>query len=745
METNTIVSNIGVLDIFFISVFLVSNIVLGLISRRKCWDNKEAVFGKMSNFSDFTLVTSLSATMIPASLLVDSLQQINVIGLSILITTLVMYPAMYFIITFWLVPRIVVTEMAFSWYEYIEKYYGKFLRIFFALCNLALYICDIASLFLSIQFVLQIIFSCPVEYSKFIGTFFSVMVIIYAAFGGLRAVTITDIFQFFSFFTIIVFLALFLWGNNPDMHKAFFSLFDGHIEKLTWKSCFGSHELIVATLSYWVARLIPDFPQAIYQRCYASKSLKKAKKNMLVASFIFLFFSMIIIFLALQIMALNSNLNQEEILPFLSNHLTLPGIKGLFFIAIIALAISTADSHLNACAVVLSNDIITPLLNINLSPSLIRKSTLFIGFPALIISLYAESILNIFMTVSEYTFPMDVFPVLFIMLGLKTSKKVIYLSMSTGMFSVFLYHFFVSDANALIIGAAVNCVTLIIAHLVWKKYFRSDDPNMYYNQKDNCKRLKDFEYDDDIMSYTNYKLSSGEWKEDLEEALRKQNEEEENAELQKRFHAIVKERMRNVVEEYDREKAEDEAYNRSVQEKKAQDYDRSIYKEKDATKDFYELKDLPETCAAYGIVKKAGHKMCRQDILNQYINESWQWKRNHPEDLNGPNNIYNDSIPVPEKIFGIKIMPKKEEKNEDPMQNITVDDFVDLRKRFKKAVKEKMEEMGLKYVPDIEDELELMKNEQENEQKIVKKYKELWLEEIRKEQEEEKKNKKKKK
>ena len=57
METNTIVSNIGVLDIFFISIFLVSNIVLGLISRRKCWDNKEAVFGKTSNFSDFTLVT----------------------------------------------------------------------------------------------------------------------------------------------------------------------------------------------------------------------------------------------------------------------------------------------------------------------------------------------------------------------------------------------------------------------------------------------------------------------------------------------------------------------------------------------------------------------------------------------------------------------------------------------------------------------------------------------------------------
>ena len=56
---------------------------------------------------------------------------------------------------------------------------------------------------------------------------------------------------------------------------------------------------------------------------------------------------------------------------------------------------------------------------------------------------------------------------------------------------------------------------------------------MYYNQKDNFKRLKDFEYEDDLMSYTEYKLKSGEWKEDLEEALRKQNEENENKKKKK--------------------------------------------------------------------------------------------------------------------------------------------------------------------------------------------------------------------
>ena len=57
METNIIGNSIGSLDILVLSCFLVATIILGLISRRKCWDNKEAVFGKTSNFSDFTLVT----------------------------------------------------------------------------------------------------------------------------------------------------------------------------------------------------------------------------------------------------------------------------------------------------------------------------------------------------------------------------------------------------------------------------------------------------------------------------------------------------------------------------------------------------------------------------------------------------------------------------------------------------------------------------------------------------------------
>ena len=151
METNTIVNNMGILDIFLISVFLVANVVLGFISRRKCWDVKEAVFGKKSKLSDVVLMISMVATMVSATMLINDVQQIYIKGLPVLISFAFMMPAMYFLVTFFLVPRIVMTRMAFSWNEYIGKIYGTLLRVFFTACNLLLYIGFIAELFLCIK------------------------------------------------------------------------------------------------------------------------------------------------------------------------------------------------------------------------------------------------------------------------------------------------------------------------------------------------------------------------------------------------------------------------------------------------------------------------------------------------------------------------------------------------------------------------------------------------------------------
>ena len=526
METSTIVSNMGVLDIFFISVFLVGNIVLGFISRRKCWDAKEAVFGKSSKFSNFTLLTSICATLLSATFFMNSIQKINIDGLPFVIDRLIMRTGTLLLTIIFLVPRIVVTKMAFSWYEYIGKIYGEKLRVIFATVNVCLSTAITARLFFVLSIIFSIILGCSAEMAKIFGIFFAIILISYSAFGGLRAVTITDVFQFFVFITVILFLTLFFWIKSPaEVHTNFVNLFNGSNPKMTWAACFGDLEKTMFTLSIWMMTVIPDFPQELYQRCYASKNLKQTKKIIYISFFIFFLFVAVVVFLSLQIMASNSNLKKDEIIPYLVNHFSFPGLKGLFSIAVLSLAISTADSVLNGTAIVLTNDIISPISGCMVTSSLIRKMTFVIGFFAIIISYFATTIFDTFAIVAEFAFPLTCFTFLAIILGVRTHKNVIYISMFTGIAPIIIYHMCGFSNYGFFLGAAGNFFGFLISHLIWKKWFRSEDPNMYYNKKDSFKRLKDFEYDDDLMSYTEYKLKSGEWKEDLEGDFKEKGKE----------------------------------------------------------------------------------------------------------------------------------------------------------------------------------------------------------------------------
>jgi Na+/proline symporter len=291
-------------------------------------------------------------------------------------------------------------------------------------------------------------------------------------------------------------------------------------------------------------RLIPDFPQELYQRYYAGKSLKAAKNNMFISSLLFTVFIIIVDFIALQIIASNSNLTKDQVIPYFINTINFPGVKGLFCVAVLSIAISTSDSVLNAIGVLFANDILTQIKpSIKISSSLIRLSTFIIGIFAIIISYKATSIFDILQTVGEWCFPVNCFTFLAIILGLKTSKYVVYISMFTGVLPVLIYHMCGYDNYAFILGAAGNLFGLIISHIVWKYFFKSDDPNMYYNQKDNFKRLKDFEYDDDIER----------------ERLRKEEiERQKEIELREEFKKTLNNRMKDIVEEYGYDCSEDE-------------------------------------------------------------------------------------------------------------------------------------------------------------------------------------------
>src|SRR5690606_4027354 len=99
---------------------------------------------------------------------------------------------------------------------------------------------------------------------------------------------------------------------------------------------------------------------------------------------------------AILLLANDPNLEPTRLFEYVINNYTSAGLRGLLGIGVLALAMSTADSYLNASAVLLINDIVKPLkINIkeNKEVSIARIFCLFSGLFALFIALKFQGIL----------------------------------------------------------------------------------------------------------------------------------------------------------------------------------------------------------------------------------------------------------------------------------------------------------------------------------------------------------------
>ncbi len=122
--------------------------------------------------------------------------------------------------------------------------------------------------------------------------------------------------------------------------------------------------------------------------------------------------------------ALNPDLDPALAMPWLMmNHVPLWAIAVVYAL-VLAAAMSSADSFLNAAAIILVNDIIQPFRSSSDDQQLItlaKRATIVIGIIACLLSLYAESIIGLF--AKAYTMAGGgVVPVLIVGLLWKTSR-----------------------------------------------------------------------------------------------------------------------------------------------------------------------------------------------------------------------------------------------------------------------------------------------------------------------------------
>lgn len=306
------------------------------------------------------------------------------------ITQGVFWYAMYIFFAFFMADKIRDSAL-FTLPDQLEKFYDKKTALIASIANIIML--NPASYILSIGIIMQILFSCNKELGILIGTLIPFLYLIQ---GGFKAVVFTDmiqfIFMFLGLFLLIPFalakygLSFFL-ENLPNSHLNIAQSLSTNSE-LGWQVVLAW--LVIAT---WTL-----VDTSFYQRTYAAKDIKTAKKGILMATIFWFVFDLMISMTGIFAFTVDPQMNPANALPLFANDV-LPSIaKGIFFTGILATVMSTLDSLTFSSAMCLSKDIYQRVFKITDEKKVIlfnKFALVFVVSLGLIVAINFESLIKI--------------------------------------------------------------------------------------------------------------------------------------------------------------------------------------------------------------------------------------------------------------------------------------------------------------------------------------------------------------
>ncbi len=447
------------IDILIFVAFFVLNIIVGLRYRGKKQSFKEYAIGD-KQFSTATLTATLVATFTSGSLFFVGIENTYSKGLHFALAILIGATAGILITGRIVGPRMGKFLDHVSLPDALGKLYGRYVQLIAGIGCVILSVGYIAIQFKIMAKILAIVFNYE---SPFIVVVAAAIVTLYSLSGGVKAVTFTDVLQFFTFGTLLPVLALTIWNNLADQGQV--------LHMLNTNPTFSFNEVIrwspklVSALALMTYCAIPELAPELFQRIAMARDTAQVKQSMTWAAIVYSGFILCIIWIAVLLLTAQSGLASNQIVPYMVNTHLYTGLRGFLGIGVIALAMSTADSTINSTAVIIANDILPPLkLQKEGSLKAAKYATLFLGGFAVLLALRVEGLLDIILLSACFYSPVVVVPMLLAIFGFQTSRRVVLMAIGAGIATVTTCLVTFQSVNSFFPGMLANLITMLSLH-----------------------------------------------------------------------------------------------------------------------------------------------------------------------------------------------------------------------------------------------------------------------------------------
>ncbi len=255
---------------------------------------------------------------------------------------------------------------------------------------------------ISLGLFLQLFISAPLWMCMLGGV---IVVMTYTLYGGFRAIVFSDLFQFFVMCSAVLIVLIvsvitfggpaFLMSNLPPAH---FSLTGG--------------ETIATTMVWGFIALSTLVDPNFYQRVFAAKSTKVAKKGIMVSTIIWICFDICTTGGAMYARAVLPEADSGNAYLIYALQILPDGMRGFFLAGILATILSTIDSYMFIAGTTLSYDMMPKKWRGKIS--LHHLGVISVGFLAVLMgSIFDGNIKMVWKTLGSYSASCMLLPVVY--------------------------------------------------------------------------------------------------------------------------------------------------------------------------------------------------------------------------------------------------------------------------------------------------------------------------------------------
>lgn len=395
-------------------LYLALCILLGFIGIPKMRTLKDYAVGN-GQFSTTVLAISMMAACIDSFDTIGNAEKGFSMGATFIGAGILQF-ARWYIIGSLLAPALpsLKSQGCMTLVDIMGSFYGKLGRyvgtatLLFALVLLSIY-------YKSAAFILERYLHMDFKYAAAIVTS---VIALYCIFGGVHAIVVTDVVQFFIF--AICFPVIFIWGIlNMDVSAA--------LDALPYEKTHITSEDLPTFLSLCVHTILPILGLPYIQRLLMCEKPSQIRLICNATGVFDCAFLLMLSFIGLVVFGLNPEIKSDEALFFFIDHSVPTPIIGVIAVAFLAVIMSTASSFLNSLNIIIVKDIINPLLPIVKEKNLELLATKIVGVVVVFISFnliyIKEHIIDTLWMMDNFYDPFVTIPFIMALLGIRIKAE----------------------------------------------------------------------------------------------------------------------------------------------------------------------------------------------------------------------------------------------------------------------------------------------------------------------------------